>query len=188
MMIHQGVWMDIRLIISKFRIHNLITQMSFWKSYNTNILIYCHGLGQRSGYALVNPGKDYLSINGVRTNWWSIHLEVRRARNLDLRGSHREPRKVTRGIRLRNRARVAWAKRFQVRESDLDLVASPGCFLGPTLKALPVPPDLPRRCVSWSDAVLLWSVRLVMGSLGVRCLPDTKQYLNVALCWMTVSA
>ena len=37
--------------------------------------------------------------------------------------------------------------RKRVRESDPDLVAGPGCFLGPAFKALPVPPNSPRRGV-----------------------------------------
>ena len=39
----------------------------------------------------------------------------------------------------------------QVRESDPDPVAGLGCFLGPVFKALPVPPNSPRRGVSLSD-------------------------------------
>ncbi len=41
----------------------------------------------------------------------------------------------------------------QVQETDPDLVAGPGCFLRLASKELPVrmPPNLLRRCVSWSD-------------------------------------
>ncbi len=40
----------------------------------------------------------------------------------------------------------------QVRESDPDPVADPGCFLGPAFKALSVPPNSPTSGVSSSDA------------------------------------
>ncbi len=66
---------------------------------------------------------------------------------------------------LRNRARVPATGRHGLRayydawkrdrESNKDLVAGPDCFLGPTFKELPVPPNSPmspRRGVSWSDA------------------------------------
>ena len=49
--------------------------------------------------------------------------------------------------------RVAPDRRFQPGRHVAGMEGlDPGCFLEPVFKALPVPPNILRRCVSWSDA------------------------------------
>ena len=64
---------------------------------------------------------------------------------------HEAPATGRHGPRALNSTRKMPLQEKEVQESDPDLVAGLGCFLGPAFKALPVPPNSPRRGVSLSD-------------------------------------
>ena len=78
--------------------------------------------------------------------------------------------------------------RKPVRESNPDLVAGPGCFLGPAFKALLAPPRQPRRCVSWSDADPVIAILLLKQTHLTFCRTHTSYTYRTVTVTITSEA